>query len=100
MSENFFEYTLPKLDNEEFTTLLEHKNVKISKIVSNTLKTEQIFYSEKDEWVIVLQGCAKLQIDGKVHKLVKGESLFIPANTEHKVLKTKKVVLWLAVYIE
>ena len=100
MSENFFEYSLPKLDNEEFTTLLEHKNVKISRIVSNTLKTEQVFCSDKDEWVIVIQGCAKLEIDNQTHKLVKGQSLFIPANTEHKLLKTKKVVIWLAVYID
>lgn len=100
MSENLFEYSLPEVDNEEFTTLLEHKNVKISRIVSNTLKTEQKFLSTKDEWVVVLQGCAKLEMNGKVYKLTKGQSLFIPANTEHKLLKTKKTVLWLAVYID
>lgn len=100
MSEKFFEYSLPELDSEEFTTLLEHKNVKISRIVSNTLQTEQIFCSEKDEWVIVLQGCVKLEMDSVVHKLTKGDSLFIPAGTEHKLLKTKKVVVWLAVYID
>lgn len=100
MSEKFFDYTVPNADSEDFTTLLEHKNVKISRIVSNTLKTEQKFVSDKDEWVIVLQGCAKLEINGVVHKLTKGDSLFIPAHTEHKVLKTKKVVVWLAVYID
>jgi cupin 2 domain-containing protein len=100
MNENLFEYSLPEVDNEEFTTLLEHKNVKISRIVSNTLKTEQRFCSDKDEWVIVLQGCAKLEINNEVHKLTKGSSLFIPANTEHTLLKTKKVVVWLAVYIK
>ncbi|WP_304543368.1 cupin domain-containing protein [Sulfurimonas microaerophilic] len=100
MSSKFFDYTLPELDSENFTTLLEHKNVKISRIISNTLKTEQTFLSDKDEWVIVLQGCAKLEMNGSVHKLTKGESLFIPANTEHKLLKTKKVVIWLAVYID
>ncbi|QOP41124.1 cupin domain-containing protein [Sulfurimonas marina] len=100
MSSEFFDYSLPELDSEDFTTLLEHKNVKISRIISNTLKTEQKFLSEKDEWVIVLQGCAKLEMNGTVHKLTKGSSLFIPANTEHKLLKTKKVVVWLAVYID
>ncbi len=99
MNEKFFEYSLPALDSEEFTTLLEHKNVKISRIVSNTLQTEQTFCSDKDEWVIVLQGCAKLEMNDTVHKLTKGDSLFIPAHTEHKLLKTKKVVVWLAVYI-
>lgn len=100
MSEKFFDYDLPALDSEDFTTLLEHKNVKISRIVSNTLQTEQTFCSDKDEWVIVLQGCAKLKIDQEIHKLTKGDNIFIPANTEHILLKTKKVVVWLAVYID
>lgn len=100
MSEKFFDFNLPDLDSENFTTLLEHKNVTISRIISNTLKTEQTFLSNKDEWVIVLQGCAKLEMNGVIHKLTKGSSLFIPANTEHKLLKTKKVVVWLAVYIQ
>ena len=100
MNEKFFEYSLPEVDSEEFTTLLERKNVKISRIISNTLQTEQTFCSEKDEWVIVLQGCAKLEMNSHVHKLTKGSSLFIPAGTEHKLLKTKKIVVWLAVYID
>lgn len=100
MNDKFFEYSLPELNSEEFTTILEHKNVKISRIVSNTLQTEQTFCSDKDEWVIVLQGCAKLEMNGRVYKLTKGDNLFIPAHTEHKLLKTKKVVVWLAVYID
>ena len=80
-------------------TLLKEKNVEIKTILSNTLSTPQEFCSTKDEWVVLLSGCAKLEMGGKVYKLTKGSSLFIKANTPHKVLKTKKVALWLAVYI-
>ena len=96
---NIFEYTLPEVDNEHFYTQLKTKNVEIKTIVSNTLSTPQIFTQECDEWVVVLQGCAKIEMDEKVYKLKKGDTLFIPANTQHILLKTKKVVVWLAVYI-
>lgn len=97
---NIYDYELPKLDNEDFTTFLEHKNVKIKRIVSNTLKTEQTFKNDTDEWFVVLDGCAKIEIDSVVYKLKKGDSLFIQADKKHKLLKTKKVVVWLAVYVK
>ena len=97
---NIYDYELPELDSESFQTLLSHKNVEIKTIVSNTLSSPQTFKQECDEWVVVLQGCAKIEMDGIIHKLKKGETLFIPVNKEHKLLKTKKVVVWLAVYIK
>jgi len=97
---NLYDYALPELDSESFQTLLSHKNVEIKTIISNTLSTPQTFKQECDEWVVVLQGCAKIEMDGIIHKLKKGATLFIPANKEHKLLKTKKVVVWLAVYIK
>ena len=97
---NVYNYNLPKVDDENFETVLKHKNVEIKTIVSNTLSTPQIFTQESDEWVVVLEGCAKLEMDGIIHKLKKGDTLFIPANTKHTLLKTKKVVVWLAVYIK
>ena len=98
---NLFNFELPVVDDENFTTLLQHPNIEIKRIVSNTLKTPQEFLQkDTDEWVVVLKGCAKLEINGIVHKLKAGDSLFIPANTKHTLLKTKKVVVWLAVYIK
>ena len=99
MSKNIFEYDLPEIDSEDFITQLSKKNVEIKTIVSNTLSSPQSFKQDCDEWVVVLSGCAKIEMDGVVHKLKKGSSLFIEANKEHTLLKTKKVVVWLAVYI-
>ena len=97
---NLFEFDLPPLDQESFDTLLKKENVTIKRIVSNTLSTPQTFVQECDEWVCVLKGCAKLEMDGVVHKLTSGDTLFIPAHTKHTLLKTKKTVVWLAIYIE
>ncbi|NPA59313.1 MAG: cupin domain-containing protein [Epsilonproteobacteria bacterium] len=99
MPKNIFDYTLPNLDAEVFTTHLKDENVEIKTIVSNTLKTPQTFVQDCDEWVVVLQGCAKIELDAVVHKLKKGDTLFIPANKKHTLLKTRQVVVWLAVYI-
>ena len=96
---NIFSYAVPKIDSESFFTELEDENVTIKTIVSNTLSTPQTFVQKCDEWVVVLQGCAKIEMDGLTHKLKKGDTLFIPAGKEHTLLKTKKVVIWLAVYI-
>ena len=97
---NLFDYKTPKLDKENFITLLEDKNVEIKQIVSNTLKTPQVFIQDKDEWVLILKGCAKIEINGIVHKLKVGDNIFIPANTKHILLKTRQIVVWLAVYIK
>lgn len=97
---NLFEYELPDVDSENFQTLLNHKNVEIKTIISNTLSIPQTFIQECDEWVVVLQGCAKIEMDGIIHKLKKGDTLFIEAKKTHTLLKTKKVVVWLAVYLK
>ncbi len=97
---NLFSFTPPPPDKESFTTLLEKEGVKIKQIVSNTLTTPQTFHQECDEWVCVLKGCAKIEMQGIVHKLKSGDTLFIPAHTPHTLLKTRKMVVWLAVYID
>ena len=96
---NLFDYKLPNLDTEIFDTLLKHKNIEIKRIISNTLKTSQTFIQKEDEFVIIIKGCAKIEMNGKIYKLKSGDNLFIPANTKHTLLKTKKIVIWLAVHI-
>jgi cupin 2 domain-containing protein len=91
---------LPEADKEIFKTLLEHKSVSIKKIVSNTLKTPQTFNQDTDEFVVLLKGCAKIEINGEIKKLKSGDWLFIPKNTPHTLIKTKKTAIWLAVYIK
>ena len=90
--------TLPQIDNEIFNTILKSKNVEIKQIVSNTLSTSQTFQSNKDEFVILLKGCAKLEINNEVKKLKSGDTIFIPANTKHTLLKTKNTAIWLAIF--
>jgi len=98
--DNIFDYELPEIGSEDFYTHLVSKNVEIKTIISNRVKIPQVFVSEYDEWVVVLKGCAKIEMGGVVYKLKKGESMFIPSNTKHTLLKTRQVVEWLAVCIK
>ena len=96
---NFFDYNIPNL-GEDFTTLFKGKNIKISRIVSSD-KLEIIEYNQtSDEFVILLEGSATLEIEGKLVELKRGDYLQIPANTKHKVLQTSKGALWLAIYFK
>jgi len=95
---NLFDYTVP-VTGESFTPLLTHKNITINRIVSaDTLKVKT-YIQEEDEWVILIEGEAILQIEEKERKLSKGDSLLIPAKTPHKVLHTQQGTLWLTVHI-
>ena len=95
---NIFDYITPS-KNETFTTLLEHKNIKINRIVSAE-HIEQIEYKqEEDEWLVLMEGEATLSLNGKEHTLYKGDTLFIPAKTPHTVLETQKGTVWLTVHI-
>ena len=95
---NLFNYSIPE-SGEEFTPLLEHKNVRIVRIVSSETPDPGEYRQEEDEWVVVLEGNALLEIDGIPRPLARGESLFLPAGTPHRVLKAAPGTLWLAVHI-
>ena len=94
---NIYNYKTPST-GEDFTTLLEKENIKISRIVSSDKLEDTEYCQEEDEFVILLKGRATLEIEGKKITLTKGDTLHIPAKTQHKVLTSKKGTLWLAVH--
>lgn len=95
---NIYDYITPQ-SGETFTTLLEHKNIKINRIVSSEDVNETEYLQEEDEWLILLEGKATLILDHKEKELKKGDILFIPSKTPHRVLLTQQGTLWLTVHI-
>ena len=95
---NIFDTVTPK-NGETFTTLLEHKNIKINRIVSSSDLKSVEYIQEEDEWLVLLEGEAILRIEDKKKVLTKGETLFIPAKVPHTVLKTNHGTIWLTVHI-
>jgi len=76
--------TLP----EELTTVLQEGNgVRIERIVSTGHRSPDGFWYDQSEheWVMVLQGAARLQFGHHVVELVMGDSINIPAHQKHRV---------------
>lgn len=95
---NIYDYISPQ-SGENFTTLLEHKNIKINHIVSSDHINEIEYIQKEDEWLVVLEGEATLLLDKEEKKLIKGDTLFIPSKTPHRVLNTQSGTVWLTVHI-
>ena len=95
---NLFDYIAPK-KGETFTTLLEHKNIKINRIVSSS-KVESVEYiQDEDEWLVLVEGEATLLMENKEKILTRGDTLFIPAKAPHTILETSDGTVWLTVHI-
>jgi cupin 2 domain-containing protein len=93
---------LPVLDSgEDFITLIDQGNVQIERIVSSPRPESNRYDQDHDEWVLLLNGQATLELDGKPVQLKTGDHLLIPAHCPHRVLATsdKPRCLWLAVHL-
>ncbi len=88
---------------EVFEELYSSGDFLIERIISAGQSTPEGKWleQERDEWVILLDGCARLAFEGGEDiELQKGDYLFIPANTRHRVESTSSdpECLWLAVH--
>lgn len=102
---NFFELPPVSSASEEiFDDLLAVPGLRIERIVSPGQASAPGFWYEQDwdEWVIVLQGEAHLEIEGHdgMKYLHRGDHAWLPAGCRHRVAYTSAdpPVLWLAVH--
>ena len=84
---------------ERLDTLLQHRNMVIERIISAADFASDTMVQTQDEWVLLAQGTAVLDINGKSRKLRSGDYVFLPAGTPHRVVHTSAGALWLAVHL-
>jgi len=96
---NLFEHLLVPATGERFENLLEHESLVIERIVSSAAPEPTSYDQAHDEWVLLVQGEAELEVLGERVSLRPGDYLFLPAHTAHKVLKTSAGAVWLAVHL-
>lgn len=102
---NLFANIPAELPEELFETLLESPSVKIERIVSRGhTSPEDYWYDQKqDEWVILLQGEARLAFADQERELAMkpGDYVFIKAHEKHRVSFTSQDqdTVWLAVFL-
>ena len=85
-------------DGERFRDLAELGAARIEQILSGRLPEPASFEQAHDEWVVVLEGSAKMIVDGDELELGAGEWLLLPAGCPHTVLETQPGTSWLAVH--
>ncbi len=89
---------------ELFETLAGTSCVRIERIVSyGNASPEGFWYDQPQaEWVILLQGAARLALEEQVVELKPGDFLNLPAHTKHRVEWTTpdEPTIWLAVHYD
>lgn len=89
---------------EQFDILWPGAHVRVERIVSwgHATALGERFDQENDEWVVLLSGAARLQIEGQSEplNLRSGDWAFLPARLRHRVEWTDLAgpTVWLAVH--
>jgi len=94
---------IPVANFEELhETLHSHGKCRIERIVSCGQASPPGFWYDQaeEEWVVVLQGAARLMCDDRMVDLKPGDFLHIPAHQRHRVEWTTpdEPTIWLAVF--
>lgn len=96
---NLFADAAPPAAGERFDTLLRHNNLVIERIVSSAAITPSEYVQAQDEWVVLLQGEAVLEVAGTTVALAAGDYVFLPAGAPHTVKRVAEGALWLAIHL-
>lgn len=101
-SSNLFRDLPAPPTGEIFEDVLRLGQVRIERIASSPTPEPVLYDQPQDEWVLLLQGEARLWLDGAELTLGPGDHVLIPAHTPHLVLETSAQprCLWLAVHID
>lgn len=104
-SGNLFADQAAPQTGEVFTELLQlgrpEGQVRIERILSSATPEPTLYDQTQTEWVVLLQGRAKLWVAGEELDLGPGDYLLIPAHTPHRVVETSAEprCIWLAVHL-
>ena len=100
---NLFDVTKENFSNEIFERMIENENFVLEKIISEGHSSPRDFWYDqnKNEFVILISGSAKLQYDdGQITNLNPGDYLIIPAHKKHRVEWTdpNQKTFWIALH--
>ena len=92
------------LPDEVVDLLVERPGLRIERIVSTGQATPegQWYDQDTDEWVLLVEGSARLRIEGEQadRELSEGDWILLPAHCRHRVTWTRAepATVWLAVF--
>ena len=100
---NIFAALPDNLDAEVFEDIVRSPSTRIERIISkgHTSPESGWYDQDENEWVIVLQGAAKLEFaDRGEVSLSPGDYINIPAHQQHRVSWSdpEQTTIWLAIF--
>ena len=99
---NFFNHILDHLPYEQVDEIVNHRSVRIERIVSKGHSSETDFWYDQseNEFVMVLEGHAIIEFEDHQVELKKGDYIDIKAHVKHRVkyTSTNEPTIWLAVF--
>jgi len=84
-------------DGEETVALATVGGAVVEQILSGRLDAPVDYVADVDEWVLVLEGRAVLEVAGAPVELRAGDWVLLPAHTPHRLLDTEPGTNWLTV---
>ncbi len=98
---NFFTNSPVPVPGESCEDLWRQANLRVERISSSASPDPGLYDQEQDEWVMLVEGRAVLEVAGERVPLSPGDFLVIPAHTPHRVLEThpEPRCLWLAIHL-
>jgi cupin 2 domain-containing protein len=101
---NIYSDIPPALPEELVQALVKNASCRIERIVSQSHPSPPGFWydQQENEWVLLLQGAAKLRFENELVEMKPGDFLIIPAHRKHRVEWTipDEPTVWLAVFYE
>jgi cupin 2 domain-containing protein len=92
------------LPDELTDMLLDRPGLRIERIISTGQSTPegQWYDQDADEWVLLVEGAARLRIEGESgdRELDEGDWVLLPAHCRHRVIwaRAEPPTIWLAVH--
>jgi cupin 2 domain-containing protein len=78
--------------------IVHTRTLRIEQVLSGSLEPVGYLQAE-DEWALVLDGAATLEIEGEQIELGPGEWVFLPAGTPHRLLRADPGTNWVTVRV-
>lgn len=82
---------------ERTTAIARAAGFSVEQILSGRLDAPGEYLQDHDEWVVVIEGGAVLEVAGVAHDLASGDWFLLPAGVPHRLVSTEPGTSWIAV---
>lgn len=84
---------------EKAVTLSSGDRWRVEQILSGQLAASVDDLLDHDEWVVILEGRAELEVEGEVESLERGDWVRLVPGVAHRVLSAEPGTSWLALHV-